>query len=127
MHSAISIKLSLEVGRNPVNSRVKKFFSYYKPYRGWLAADLACAFAMSAAALALPLIAQYITGNLLQPNTANALNQIYALGALMVGLVGVHMLCDLFVDYRGHLMGARMESDMRDELFDHYQKLSFGF
>ena len=49
------------------------------------------------------------------------------MGAIMVGLVIVHTLCNAFVDYQGHMMGARMESDMRAELFEHYQKLSFGF
>ena len=45
----------------------------------------------------------------------------------MVGLVIINTVCNMFVDYRGHLMGAVMESDMRKELFDHYQKLSFSF
>lgn len=48
-------------------------------------------------------------------------------GALLLALVAVHTLCNFFVDYRGHMMGALMESDMREELFDHYHKLSFGF
>ena len=45
----------------------------------------------------------------------------------MLVLVAVHTGCNMFVDYQGHMMGARMESDMRTELFDHYQKLSFSF
>lgn len=45
----------------------------------------------------------------------------------MVGLVAVHSVCDIFVAYQGHLMGAKMESDMRNELFEHLQKLSFRF
>jgi ATP-binding cassette subfamily B protein len=57
----------------------------------------------------------------------NALNQIYMMGALMLVLVVVHTVCNMFVDYQGHMMGALMESDMRRELFDHYQKLSFRF
>jgi ATP-binding cassette subfamily B protein len=107
-----------------VNSRYRKFFSYYQPYRGWLLADLACAFVLSAIALILPLCARDITQNLLEPD---ALNRIYRMGALMIGLVALDTICNMFVDYRGHLMGARMESDMRRELFAHYQTLSFGF
>ncbi len=110
-----------------MNSRVKKFFSYYKPYLGWLAVDLACAFVVAAIALALPLIARYITKDLLAANPPDLLRQIYRMGGLMVGLVALQALCEMFVDYQGHRMGAVMERDMRAELFDHYQKLSYGF
>ena len=57
----------------------------------------------------------------------NALSQIYLMGAVMLGLVIVYTACNIFVDYQGHMMGALMEGDMRSELFEHYQKLSFGF
>lgn len=110
-----------------MNSRSKKFLSYYKPYRLLLAADLACAFIVSAIALILPLCTRYITKNILGSGAADMLMQIYAMGALMVVLVAVYTLCNMFVDYQGHMMGARMERDMRSELFEHYQKLSFSF
>ncbi|HLJ34420.1 MAG TPA: ABC transporter ATP-binding protein, partial [Ktedonobacteraceae bacterium] len=67
------------------------------------------------------------TKNLLEGHTPHALNQIYLMGALMLALVGIYTLCTLFIDFQGHMMGARMESDMRQELFDHLQKLSFSF
>jgi ATP-binding cassette subfamily B protein len=57
----------------------------------------------------------------------NALNQIYTMGAVMLALIVIHTVCNMFVDYQGHMMGALMESDMRKELFEHYQKLSFRF
>ncbi|HLA45330.1 MAG TPA: ABC transporter ATP-binding protein, partial [Aggregatilineales bacterium] len=101
--------------------------SYYRPYRGLLVIDLVCAFILSAITLILPLCVRYITGNVLEGNNPDALNQVYTMGAVMLVLVVVHTLCNQFVDYRGHLMGAQMESDMRSELFDHYQKLSFSF
>jgi ATP-binding cassette subfamily B protein len=63
----------------------------------------------------------------LEGNTANTLTQIYLMGGLMLALVVVHTACNMFVDYRGHMMGALMESDMRRELFEHYQNLSFRF
>jgi len=110
-----------------MNSRSKKFLSYYRPYRGLLFADVLCAFLLSAATLVLPLCASYITKNVLGANPSGALNQIYAMGAAMLALVIVQTLCNMFVDYQGHLMGAKMESDMRSELFEHYQKLSFRF
>jgi ATP-binding cassette, subfamily B, bacterial len=113
--------------RNFVNARLRKFLSYYKPYRGLLLADLSCALVVAAITLILPLYTRYITKILLAGNTPDILSQIYTMGAVMLALIGVHTACNMFVDYRGHLMGALMESDMRRELFEHYQKLSFGF
>jgi ATP-binding cassette subfamily B protein len=110
-----------------VSSRSKKFLSYYRPYLGLFFADLLCAFIVSATTLLLPLCASYITKNILAGITPAALDQIYAMGAVMLALVVIHTLCNIYVDYRGHLMGAMMESDMRIELFEHYQKLSFSF
>jgi ATP-binding cassette subfamily B protein len=125
-------------GRNPsgclwlseeefVSSRNKKFLSFYKPYMGLFSADMACASIVSAITLILPLCARYITKDVLEGNAPNVLNQIYTMGAVMLALVAVHTVCNMFVDYRGHMMGAMMEGDMRRELFDHYQKLSFSF
>ena len=110
-----------------MNSRSKKFLSYYKPYLGLFFADMACAFIVSATTLILPLCARYITKNVLEGSAPNALSQIYAMGAVMLGLVLVHTACNMFVDYQGHVMGALMERDIRGELFEHLQKLSFSF
>ncbi|HWX28403.1 MAG TPA: ABC transporter ATP-binding protein [Steroidobacteraceae bacterium] len=109
-------------------SRAKKFLSYYKPYRGLLLADLICAIIISTAALMLPVCASFITKNLLAKEVApGALDKIYGLGVAMLALVALQAVCTLFVDYQGHVMGAKMERDMRRELFEHYQKLSFSF
>jgi ATP-binding cassette subfamily B protein len=110
-----------------VNSRSKKFLSYYKPYIRLFLADIACAFIVSAITLVLPLCARTITKDVLEGNPPDALSQIYMMGGIMLVLVIVHTLCNMFVDYKGHMMGALMESDMRRELFEHYQKLSFSF
>ena len=110
-----------------MNSRSKKFLSYYKPYLRLLFADLACALAESAATLLLPLCARYITKNVLTEITPAALSQIYGMGVVMLALVVIYVVCNAFVDYQGHMMGALMERDMRAELFKHYQKLSFRF
>jgi ATP-binding cassette subfamily B protein len=112
---------------NTVSSRVRKFFSYYKPYRRLLVADIVCAVIVSAISLALPLCARAITQNVLGTEPSSALGQVYAIGAIMVGLVVVQMVCNTFVDYQGHMMGTLMERDMRADLFDHYQKLSFSY
>ena len=110
-----------------MNSRNKKFLSYYKTYLGLFFADMACAFVVSAITLILPLCIRYITKNVLEGNMPNALNQIYMMGAVMLALVVVYTVCIIFVDFQGHMMGALMERDMRSELFEHYQKLSFNF
>ena len=109
-----------------MSSRAKKFLSYYRPYQGLFWADMACAMAVSVITLALPLCIRYITKNL-EANAPEALSHVYMMGAGMLGLVALYAVCNVFVDYRGHVMGALMERDMRNELFDHYQKLSFGF
>ena len=55
------------------------------------------------------------------------LNRIYIVGAIMLALIAIHTVCSYFVDYQGHMMVAKMESEIRADLFDHYQSLSFGF
>lgn len=86
-----------------------------------------CAFIVAGITLLLPLCVRYITKNILESSPPDALPQIFRMGTLMLGLVIVHTLCNYYVDYHGHAMGAMMESDMRHELFEHYQKLSFSF
>ena len=110
-----------------MSSRTKKFFSYYKPYLGLFISVMICAFIVAGITLLLPLLTRYITKTVLEGGMPNALNEIYRTGALMLLLILIHTACNSYVDYRGHTMGAMMESDMRKELFDHYQKLSFRF
>jgi ATP-binding cassette subfamily B protein len=110
-----------------MNSRTKKFFSYYKPYLRLFFSVMSCAFIVAGITLLFPLCTRYITKTLLESHLPDALDQIYLTGALMVVLIAIHTACNFYVDYRGHAMGAMMESDMRSELFDHYQKLSFHF
>ena len=110
-----------------MSARTKKFFSYYKPYLGLFLSVMICACLVAGITLLLPLLTRYITKTVLAGGVPNALNEIYRVGALMLLLIVIHTVCNFYVDYRGHAMGAMMESDMRSELFDHYQKLSFRF
>lgn len=87
---------------------------------------MACAIVVSATLLAIPLCIRSITKNL-EEHSTEAVNQIYIMGGVMLALVAIHAICHAFVDYKGHMMGALMERDMRNELFEHYQKLSFRF
>nr|WP_244465853.1 ABC transporter ATP-binding protein [Devosia soli] len=93
-----------------------------------LAADLACATLVAGTALALPLIANFIVSRLPQlaaePDT---LSKILLLGGVMLGVFVVQSLATFFVDYQGHAMGAKIEAQVRQELFEHCQKLSFSF
>ncbi|HEX9068836.1 MAG TPA: ABC transporter ATP-binding protein, partial [Ktedonobacterales bacterium] len=123
---AVATASAATAARESARPRAKKFLSYYRPYVGLFLADMGCALVISAVTLILPLCARYVTKDLLG-DAASHVHDIYLMGALMVALVGIHALCTMFVDYQGHLMGARMEGDMRRELFEHYQKLSFGF
>ena len=110
-----------------MNSRTKKFLSYYKPYSGLFISVLVAALGAAALTLIFPLCIRYVTKTVLESQTPDALNQIYRMGALMLLLVALQTACTFYFDYRGHAMGAMMESDMRRELFNHFQKLSFRF
>jgi len=116
------------VDRSRLSARAVKLLSYYKPYLGWLTADLVCAFIVAVATLLFPLCTNIITKKILAGHvTPDTLTQIYAIGGAMLVLIAIQAVCNTFVDYQGHVMGAKMEGDMRRELFEHYQKLSFAF
>ncbi|MGM0921399.1 MAG: ABC transporter ATP-binding protein [Bacillota bacterium] len=106
---------------------VKKFFSYYKPYLTLFFSVLACAFIVSAVTLTFPLLVRYITKDVLEGDLSIALSKVYWIGGLMLLLAIVQNIGNYFVDYKGHEIGARMERDLRSELFTHMQKLSFSF
>ncbi|MCM3732641.1 ABC transporter ATP-binding protein/permease [Fictibacillus nanhaiensis] len=106
---------------------VKKFFSYYKPYLKLFLFVLFCALLVSAVTLMFPLLVRYITKNVLEGDLSNALTDVYWVGGLMLVLTAIQNIANYFLDYKGHEVGARMERDLRSELFAHMQKLSFSF
>ncbi len=110
-----------------MNHKMKKLASYYKPYLGLFVADLFFAILGAAITLAIPLIVRYITGNVITLEPSQAMEKILRLGILMVVLVLVECFCNYFITNYGHMMGAKIEYDMRAEIFGHYQKLSFSF
>jgi len=121
---------SIDDAANPPlrGPRLRKFFSYYRHHLDVLAADLICAVLVAATTLALPLCANFIVKRLTSATDQSILvSEIYSLGGVMLALIGVQALSSMFVDYRGHVMGAQMETAMRKEMFEHYQKLSFSF
>ena len=105
----------------------QRFFSYYKPYMGLFFADMFFAIMGAAVTLVIPLIIRYITGTVIFYEAGEALKIILKLALLMVGLVLLEAYCNFFIAYQGHIMGAKMEYDMRNEIFAHYQRLSFNF
>ena len=106
---------------------LKQILSFYKPYKGLFAADLLCSLIAAAIGLVLPLGAGYIADNVLAGDLSAAPGKILGVGALLLGLVLVQALCSYFMDYQGHAIGARMERDMRAQLFAHCQRLSFSY
>ena len=109
-----------------MSERYKKFLSYYRPYLKLFLADMFCAMIAAGITLVFPMIIRYITGTVLIADNFE-MGIIYKLGIFMVVLVIVEYLCNYFVAYQGHVMGVYMERDLRNELFQHYQKLSFSF
>jgi ATP-binding cassette subfamily B protein len=109
------------------NQRIRAFFSYYKPYKKLFFADLLCAFLSAGAGLALPLCIRRITQavSVLTPREAQAV--IFQTAVLILLLIIANTACTFFYDSMGHIMGARMERDMRNKLFGHYLKLPFSF
>lgn len=105
----------------------QRFFSYYKPYKGLFFADMFFAIMGAAVTLVIPLIIRYITGTVIFYEADEALKVILKLALLMVGLVLLEAYCNFFIAYQGHIMGAKMEYDMRNEIFAQYQRLSFNF
>ena len=105
----------------------QRFFSYYKPYKGLFFADMFFAIMGAAVTLVIPLIIRYITGSVIFYEADEALKVILKLALLMVGLVLLEAYCNFFIAYQGHIMGAKMEYDMRNEIFAQYQRLSFNF
>lgn len=111
-----------------MNQKSRKFLSYYKPYKELFIADMFFALTAAGISLVYPLIVRYITNDLLVNYAiSDAISTIIKLGFLLVGLALLEMCCNFFIAYQGHVMGAKMERDMRNDIFEHYQKLSFSF
>lgn len=110
-----------------MRKNLKRLCSYYKPYMGIFLLDLFFAFLASAIALVIPLVVRYITSNVGSMTQTEAQNQILLIGGVLVVLVLVQFVANFYISDIGHVMGAKIERDMRAEIFAHYQKLSFAF
>lgn len=106
---------------------LRKFIAYYKPYRGVFYFDLFCAMVISLIDLAFPQALRYLTRTLFQGSGAEIMHTLPLLAAIFFAAYIVQALCRYYVGCQGHVMGAKMERDMRQELFDHYEQLSFSY
>ncbi|MCL1987837.1 MAG: ABC transporter ATP-binding protein/permease [Firmicutes bacterium] len=102
--------------------------AYYAPYKRLLTANLTSTFFVAVLALALPLLVRYITGNIIgNGDVLEQTSQIVQAGFVMLAIIIAQTGFSIYYDYKGHDMGAKIERDMRGQLFEHYQKLSFNF
>lgn len=106
---------------------LKKFIKYYGPYKVVFFIDLLCATIISLVDLAYPQILRSLTKTLFVGETKQILAALGPIAAVLFVAYVLQTLCKYYVTYAGHMMGARMERDMRKELFDHYEKLSFSY
>ena len=108
-------------------SNFHRFLSYYKPYRGLFVVLMFASVVAAAMSLALPLCVRHITDNVLARGEYDVLPAILRTGALMIAIIIAQTCAGIFIDWRGHIMGAKIERGLRAELFAHYQKLPFSF
>lgn len=110
-----------------MSENLKKMISYYRPYRRVFVADMFFAILASFIALVIPLIVRYVTSTVIYMEQGEMVRQVLILGIFMIILVGVSCYCNYYISNYGHVMGAKIEYDMRGEIFAHFQKLSFAF
>lgn len=110
-----------------MNKNLRKMLTYYKPYMGMFWADMFFATLSASIALVLPLVIRYVTSTLIYLEKDVILKQIGYIAAVLLVLVIVDCYSKFFIGNYGHVMGAKIEYNMRAEIFDHFQKLSFSF
>lgn len=110
-----------------MSDNLKKMISYYKPYLGVFWADMFFAALSAAIALTLPLVVRYVTSTLIYMEPQAILSQAKWIAVVLFAMVAVDCYSKFFIANYGHVMGAKIEFDMRAEIFDHFQKLSFSF
>lgn len=106
---------------------IRRFMPYYRPYLGILALDLFCAALTTVCEIVLPLIIRYLTDIGTNDLASLTVSVILRLGLLYLGLRLIDGAANYFMASIGHIMGARLETDMRRDLFSHLQKLSFTY
>lgn len=106
---------------------MRRFAPYYKKYTKILVTDLFCAALTTICEIVLPLILRYITNQGIQNLASLTVRTVWMLGAVYLGLRVIDGIANFYMAYTGHVMGARIETDMRQDAFDHLQKLSDSY
>ena len=106
---------------------IRKFIDYYAPYKAVFFIDLICAAFISIVDLAYPQILRTMTNTLFTRDSGTILGTLPWIALGLLAMYIIQSLCKYYVSYQGHMMGANMERDMRQQLFDHYEKLSFSY
>lgn len=106
---------------------LKKFIPYYGPYKAVFFLDLICAAVISLVDLAYPQILRSLTKTLFTESSGKILKALVPIALILLVMYLLQAACKYYVTCQGHVMGARMERDMRQQLFDHYEKLSFSY
>ncbi|MDO4848644.1 MAG: ABC transporter ATP-binding protein [Coriobacteriia bacterium] len=106
---------------------LKRFISYYKPVVGLFVADTVCAVAIAGIDLAFPIILRSLTNGLFTEGASAILGALPGIAAGLIAMYLVRCGCRYFVSAQGHIMGARMESRMRQDLFEQYERMSFSY
>ena len=106
---------------------LKKFIRYYGPYKTVFFLDLLCAAIISLVDLAFPQILRTLTATVFTEEPSTILKVLLPIGLCLLIMYVIQSFCVYYVGYQGHMMGAKMERDMRQQLFDHYEKLSFSY
>lgn len=106
---------------------LKKFIQYYAPYKGVFFMDLICAAVISLVDLAFPQILRTLTKTLFTESSDVILRALLPITLVLLVMYMIQTGCKYYVSYQGHMMGAYMERDMRQQLFDHYERLSFSY
>lgn len=110
-----------------MKDNLKKMAGYYRPYIGTFLLDMFFAFLASLISLVIPLVVRYITSNIKNMDTEVAVHRVITIGIVLIILVLIQFISNYYITNIGHVMGAKMERDMRADIFGHYQKLSFSF
>ncbi len=110
-----------------MKENLKKLIQYYKPYKKVFFLDMFFAICASAISLVIPLVVRYVTKSVITLPQNELIDKLALIAVVLVALIIYQFFCNYYIANYGHVMGANIEYDMRAQIFDHYQKLSFSF
>lgn len=106
---------------------LKKFISYYKPYKFMFFMDMFCALTLSVIDLVFPLFVNFLLDDVYKGEKSQILKYVALVGTILLFMYIIRYFCQYYITFQGHVMGAKMETDMRRDIFNHLQKLSFSY